>query len=145
MGNPETSLSTCLLWKPEHRPSDPCRQQQAAFAPKGLEEFDKRVGGWPPVRAEAKIVVGPVQPSAAEMAMRVGEAALKEVVVDVHTGRFRFRYLSSGIDRMISILRRVGKPNDGQLFIPLNIKAHAFGGSPESRFNAWIVVILGLI
>lgn len=39
------------------------------------------------------------------MSVRVGEAALKKVVINVHTGAFRFRYLS----RLNDVSVRLGR------------------------------------
>src|SRR5690606_39079605 len=68
--------SPCLRLQPQHRPSDPCREQRTTFAPECLEEFDQRVGGRPSARAKAKVVLGAAEPRAAEMSVRVREAAL---------------------------------------------------------------------
>lgn len=69
------------------------------FAPEALEELDERVARRPSPRPETEIVLCAAEPCATEMSVRVGETAFEEVLIDVHTGAFRFRYLSRLLKR----------------------------------------------
>lgn len=61
-------------------------QRKATLSDEGLEQLNQRIGRWPSISAKAKIVVGPVQPLAAEGATRGSQAEPFKVAVDVHTG-----------------------------------------------------------
>ena len=54
--------------------------------PERLEQFDEGVAGRTSVAAKGEVVLCSLKPCAAEVALRVSQAAFEKVVIDVHTG-----------------------------------------------------------
>ncbi len=77
--------SSRLRWEPQHRPRHPRRQRKLFLPHEGLKERNENVGRRPSTASKAEVVLSASEPRATEMPVRVGQSALLEVVVDIHT------------------------------------------------------------